>query len=106
MIDKEHALLDKYSKILIVFLKGNIDLQLIALYSLQVFCYSVEFPKGMLLRFFRGLYDFSVIEEESFLRWKEDLSDVYMGKGTALFQVNNWLQWLEEAESEDDEEED
>ncbi|XP_055856171.1 eukaryotic translation initiation factor 4 gamma 2, partial [Episyrphus balteatus] len=103
MIEKEETLLHKYCQILETFLNGNIDLQLIALYALQMFCYNANFPKGMLCRWFKNLYEASVIEEEAFLLWKEEISDKYPGKGTALFQVNNWLTWLEEAESEDEE---
>jgi translation initiation factor 4G len=29
-----------------------------------------------------------VIEEESFFKWKEDVSQEYPGKGQALFQVH------------------
>ena len=29
-----------------------------------------------------------VIEEEAFIKWKEDLSQPYPGKGQALFQVS------------------
>jgi len=57
----------------------------------------------MLLRWFTALYDLNVIEEESFLKWKEDITDLYPGKGRALFQVNSWLTWLQDAESEEDE---
>lgn len=42
---------------------------------------------GMLLRYFVNLYDMEIIEEESFLSWKEDVNDEYHGKGKALFQV-------------------
>jgi len=42
---------------------------------------------GMLLRWFVSLYDLEIIEEEAFLKWKEDISDDYPGKGKALFQV-------------------
>lgn len=42
----------------------------------------------MLLRWFANLYDLEVIEEDAFLKWREDISDVYPGKGKALFQVN------------------
>ena len=69
----------------------------------QVFCYQHQFPKGMLLRWFNLLYDLEIVEEEAFLRWKEDVSDEYPGKGKALFQVNQWLTWLEEAESDEEE---
>ncbi len=34
-----------------------------------------------------ALYENDIIEEGSFLRWKEDVNDTYPGKGKALFQV-------------------
>lgn len=60
----------------------------------------------MLLRYFVNLYDMEIIEEEAFLSWKEDITDEYPGKGKALFQVNQWLTWLETAEEEESEDED
>lgn len=104
LIDKELTLLKKYCPVLNAFLNGNGDLQLVAIFAMQVFCYSYNFPKGMLLRWFSEFYDNNVIEEESYMRWKEDLSDVYPGKGKALFQVNTYLTYLEEAEEEEDDE--
>jgi len=44
------------------------------------------------------------VDEHVFLKWKEDVNDSYPGKGKALFQVNQWLTWLEEAESEEEDE--
>ena len=41
----------------------------------------------MLLRLFIAFYDLEIIEEDAYLRWKEDINDVYPGKGKALFQV-------------------
>ena len=41
----------------------------------------------MLLRMFMNLYDMEVIDEEVFLRWKEEVNPEYAGKGKALFQV-------------------
>ncbi|XP_043066155.2 eukaryotic translation initiation factor 4 gamma 2, partial [Drosophila bipectinata] len=99
---KEQQLLETYSQMLQTFLGQN-ELQLMALYALQVFCYSESFPKGMLCRWFKYLYESEIIEEEAFVSWKEEISDKYPGKGSALFQVNAWLTWLQEAESEDDE---
>ncbi|XP_037032809.1 eukaryotic translation initiation factor 4 gamma 2 isoform X2 [Bradysia coprophila] len=104
--EKEKQLLENYRPVLIAFLRGNYNLQLVALFAVQVFCYSVDFPKGMLLRWFKALYDLSVIEEESFMRWKEDLTDIHPGKGESLFQVNKYLTWMEQAESEDDDDDD
>ena len=43
---------------------------------------------GLLLRLFSYWYDMDVIEEEAFIKWKEDLSQQYPGKGQALFQVS------------------
>lgn len=41
----------------------------------------------MLLRWFMYLYNLEVCEEDAFLRWREDVTDAYPGKGEALFQV-------------------
>lgn len=41
----------------------------------------------MLLRWFVNLYDLEIVEEDAFLKWKEDITDAYPGKGKALFQV-------------------
>ena len=43
----------------------------------------------MLLRFFINLYNMEVIEEETYMSWKEDITDEFPGKGKALFQVCN-----------------
>lgn len=84
--EKECALLEKYARILRTFL-STIDSQVTALHALQVFCFSHNFPKGMLLRWFAALYELSVIEEEAYVKWREDVTDAYPGKGKALFQV-------------------
>ncbi|XP_053684298.1 eukaryotic translation initiation factor 4 gamma 2 [Sabethes cyaneus] len=102
-VEKEKEILKKYCPVLNAFLHGNNDLQLIAIYAMQVYWYSIDFPKGILLRWFREFYELSVIEEDAFLRYKEDVTDMYPGKGKALFQVNQWLTWLAEAEDEDEE---
>ena len=47
----------------------------------------IFFYVGMLLRLFMDFYDMEVVEEEVFLRWKEEVNDEYPGKGKALFQV-------------------
>ena len=41
----------------------------------------------MFLRFFVNLYDMEVIDEDIYLKWKEEVNDQYPGKGKALFQV-------------------
>jgi translation initiation factor 4G len=104
VVDKEKEMILAFKEVLQPFLSSS-ELQLTAVYSLQVFCFSRGFPKGLLLRWFVSLYEADIVEEQVFLKWKEDVNDSYPGKGKALFQVNNWLTWLEEAESEDDDEE-
>ena len=49
VIEKEEVLFQKYCTILENFLNGNTELQLVAIYALQVFCYNVGFPKGKFL---------------------------------------------------------
>uniref|UniRef100_A0A3P8X0K0 Eukaryotic translation initiation factor 4 gamma 2 n=2 Tax=Cynoglossus semilaevis TaxID=244447 RepID=A0A3P8X0K0_CYNSE len=105
-LDEEKQLLLSFKPVMQKFLHDYMKLQVAALYALQVHCNTKGFPKGMLLRYFVNLYDMEIIEEEAFLSWKEDVTQEYPGKGKALFQVNQWLTWLEtaeEEESEDDE---
>lgn len=47
LIEKERQTLEKYSAVLNAFLTSP-KLQLIAIYALQVYCHSVDFPKGKL----------------------------------------------------------
>ena len=86
--DKEKEMILKYQVVLQTYFKRSADLQLVAIYALQVFCFNNKFPKGQMLRWFVALYEADIIEEHSFLRWKEDVNDTYQGKGKALFQVN------------------
>ncbi|KAJ8675267.1 hypothetical protein QAD02_011053 [Eretmocerus hayati] len=88
--EKEVALLKKY-QLMLQNLLPTIESQVTAVHSLQVFCLSLNFPKGMLLRWFIALYDLSIVDEDAFMRWKEDVNDAYPGKGDALFQVNAWV---------------
>ncbi len=53
----------------------------------QVFCFEKGYPKGLLLRSFVNFYELDIMDEQAFLRWKEDVNDTYPGKGKALFQV-------------------
>jgi len=105
-LDEEKQLLLSFKPVMQKFLHDHIDMQVSALYSLQVHCNAKQFPKGMLLRYFVNFYDMEIIEEEAFLSWKEDVTQEYPGKGKALFQVNQWLTWLETAEEEESDDED
>ena len=69
------------------FVRDSPSLQLSAVYALQVFCHEVGYPKGLLLRSFVNFYELDVMDEQAFLKWKEDVNDAFPGKGKALFQV-------------------
>ncbi|VVC30529.1 Hypothetical protein CINCED_3A005143 [Cinara cedri] len=105
-LEKEKSLLEKFKPIMRTFFDNRIDLQMNSIYALQMYFYSLDFPKGLLLRWFNLMYELEIIEEEAFFKWREDVTDEYPGKGKALFQVNTWLTWLAEAESEDEEDDD
>uniref|UniRef100_A0AAR2JSD8 Eukaryotic translation initiation factor 4 gamma 2 n=1 Tax=Pygocentrus nattereri TaxID=42514 RepID=A0AAR2JSD8_PYGNA len=86
-LDQEKQLLLAFKPVMQKFLHDHTDLQVSALYALQVHCNTYAFPKGMLLRYFVNFYDMEIIEEDAFLAWKEDITQEFPGKGKALFQV-------------------
>ena len=61
---------------------------------------------GLILRLFIFLYDNEIACEEVFIKWKEELNNPLAGKQKALFQVNLWLNWLQEEEEDEDEDDD
>jgi len=73
-----------------------------AIYAAQELWARMSCPQGVLLRWFIALYEEDIVEEEEFLYWKEDVNDNFAGKGKALFQVNQWLTWLQVEEEDDD----
>jgi len=106
LVESEKEKLTKFRGVLHSFVANKANLQLTAVYALQVFTHALGFPKGLLLRAFVNCYELDILDEHAFLQWKEDVNDFYPGKGQALFQVNQWLTWLEEAESEEEDEDD
>ena len=79
-------------------LQTSSRLQLLSLYSLQ------ESRSSCLLHWFMALYQEDSVQEEVFLAWRDELNTSYNGKGEALVQVNRWLTWLQEEETEDEDE--
>jgi translation initiation factor 4G len=51
-VEAEKKLLVSFSRILSAFLAKHLDLQLIAIYALQVFCFQQQFPKGKIVIYF------------------------------------------------------
>ena len=72
--DKEKEMIMEFKTVLSSYLVSH-ELQLVAVYALQVFCFSRSFPKGMLLRWFVALHEADIIDEHVFLKWKEDEND-------------------------------
>ena len=131
--EREKELLHKFKPIFHEYLHEHVDLQIISIYALQAVWFALKSPKGtllknaqfrnrsmswsyshsqtyrkfvvVLLRWFMNLYELDIIEEEALLKWKEDIRDDFPGKGQALFQVNQWLQLLQEANESDGESE-
>lgn len=102
--EQEKQQLNNMKEVLQRYVQDSALLQMHCVYAAQVFCHNNGFPKGMLLRVFMNLYDMEVVDEDIFLKWKEEVNNEYPGKGKALFQVNQWLTWLEEAEEESEDE--
>jgi len=102
IIKLQKDILAKYAQIFQSFLLDHQNLQLALLYALQTYCHKLNFPKGMIFRWFIMLYDLEIVDGEVFLKWKEEVNEEYPDKGKALFQVNTWLIWLEKAEQDDD----
>lgn len=100
--ESEKDFIGKFKNFLKEFIGLDSNLRLEAVYALQVYCHENNFPKEMLLRLFIIFYNMELIDEDVFLQWKEDINETYPGKGKSLFQVNNWLQWLETADEEDE----
>jgi len=100
--DGEKEMISSMKSVLKHFLDADAPMQLEAIYALQVFCNDNSFPKEMLLRLFITFYTEEIVEEDLFMKWREDLNDTYPGKGKALFQVNSWLQWMEQADEEEE----
>ncbi len=92
--DREKEMIMEFKTVLSSYLVSH-ELQLVAVYALQGFCFSGSFPEGMFLRWFMALYEADIIDEHVFLKWKEDVNDSYPSKGKALFQVNQWLNQLQ-----------
>uniref|UniRef100_A0AAY5E806 Eukaryotic translation initiation factor 4 gamma 2 n=1 Tax=Electrophorus electricus TaxID=8005 RepID=A0AAY5E806_ELEEL len=88
-LDQEKQLLLAFKPVMQKFLHDHVDLQVSALYALQVHCNTKAFPKGMWPRV---------------RRWHDPWDECYCAT-FFLGKVNQWLTWLETAEEEESEEE-
>ncbi len=58
----------------------------------------------MILRFAVILFDSSIVEEEGWEKWREDINDQDLGKGDALVALNDYLNWMQAAETDEEDE--
>ena len=63
---------------------------------MQDYCVRKDWPEKLMKKLFYQLYENDVILEEAYGVWREDTTDTTPGKDKALFQVNEFLQWLDE----------
>ena len=84
----------------------QMKLQAASLYEVQAYCARKEWPEKLIKKVFYQLYENDVIVEEAYGTWREDTTDTTPGKNQALFQVNEFLQWLETTEEEGEDGED
>lgn len=80
--------------------------QMLALYRVQAYCSTLDFPKGLIEKVFMNLYEHDIVDEDAFIAYKYDLTDddETPGKMKAIIQLTNWLEWLEHAKEEEEEE--
>jgi len=74
--------------------------QAACLYEVQAFC-GRKSAWGVIKKVFYNLYETDIVFEDAYSVWREDVSDETPGKDKALFQVNEFLQWLAEAAEEE-----
>ncbi len=102
-VQKQKDLLKKYQGVLQEYLgvaKTKRAKQIEAIYAMQVYANSKGFPKYFLAHLFHQMYDLEIIEEKAFLQWKDEVNENYPNKGQALFHLQRWFNWLQEAEEE------
>jgi translation initiation factor 4G len=76
------------------------------LFEVQRYCCNANWPQGLAKKLFYQLYDQDIVFEEAYNVWREDSDDTTDGKPKALYQVNEFLQWLETPGAGEEEEED
>jgi len=84
------------------YLDHKAERELQALYALQALVHKLDHPANLLKMFFDCLYDEDIISEEAFYQWNASDDPAEMqGKGVAKTSVQQFFQWLREAEDED-----
>jgi len=84
----------------------KLQAQAACLYEVQAFCGRKGWPQGLIKKLFYNLYESDIVFEDAYGVWREDVSDETPGKDKALFQVNEFLQWLADAAEDDGDDDD
>jgi hypothetical protein len=63
--------------------------------------HQLEHPPELLARIFHILYDLEIIDEATFLEWRDKEAEP-VGKGNAVLSLTDFFQWLESANPESD----
>jgi translation initiation factor 4G len=105
-VDKQKQIIKTYEKLLHDYLRGNLVKQVEAIYAMQVYASSKGYPKYLLAHLFNQMYDLEIIDEEAFYMWKDEINENYPDKGQALFSLQKWFSWLQEASEESSVDED
>lgn len=107
---QEKTTLQALAAIVEKYVSDNVKKQTDVIYALQSFCYDKKFPRGMMLRLSMHLYELDVVEGDAWMMWKEEVNEEIPGKGDALIETNEYLNWMrtavEESESESDDDDD
>lgn len=100
----------KAFEVLATLLRGlameDTEKQKLIVYGAQAWCHDHGNPKGLMLRVSGHLYDMDVVEEPAFRAWREEVTDEFPGKATALIAINEYLNWMRTVEEEESEDED
>lgn len=99
-VNKQKQLIQTYQDLLQEYLSSNSSKQVEAIYAMQVYAGSKGFPKYFLAHLFNQMYDLEIIDEEAFYLWKDEINENYPDKGQALFHLQRWFNWLQEASEE------
>lgn len=103
LLEHEKQELEKFAPLLLTFVP-DMTAQLWTLLAVQQFCHKHSYPKGLLERLFNALFEHKVVEAEVFNNWLDNTHED--GKQPALFQMNEWFNWLNKEEEEEEEETD
>ena len=100
----ERALLKQAAPLLAMLAKDD-RAQVAVLNGAQALCHARGMPKGLFLRLCKAFYEDDVVDVAAFMKWRDDVTDRFPGKGAALMAVNEFLNWMAEDDDDDDDDE-